>query len=135
MHGQGIAARALAEIGTPFRLRGRTSGVALDCVGLVLVALGPLADPSIGQIGYTLKGDYRDLIADCLAAPEFRPMKATEHHVDGDIILVSPAPSQLHLLVAAGGAFVHAHAGVRCVVHSSLTPDWRLLDRWRAVGD
>lgn len=133
--GDAIARRALAQIGTPFRLRGRKPGVALDCVGLVLVALGPLADPAVGQIGYGLRGDYRALVRGFFQPPSFRCVAAAERQSDGDILFVSPAPLQLHLLIGAGGGVVHADAGLRRVVHSILRPDWQLLDRWRAVGD
>lgn len=134
MVGDAIARRALGQIGTPFRLRGRRAGVALDCVGLVLVALGPLADRSAGQIGYTLRGDYRALVNGFFQPPSFRRLAAAEKQSDGDVLLVSPAPLQLHLLIGAGGGCVHADAGLRRVVHSPLVPEWPLLDRWRVVG-
>lgn len=100
----------------------------------MLVALGPLADAAAGQIGYTLRGDYHALLCGFFQPPVFRRLAATEMQADGDILLVSPAPLQLHLLIAAGGGCVHAHAGLGRVVHSPLVPDWQLLDRWRAVG-
>jgi hypothetical protein len=134
MPGDAIARRALGQIGTPFRLRGRCAGVALDCAGLVLVALGPLVDAAAKEIGYTMRGDYRDLLHDFFQPPAFRCLAAGEKQVDGDILLVSPGPSQLHLLIVAAGGCVHAHAGLRRVVHAPLAPEWQILDRWRAVG-
>jgi hypothetical protein len=134
MTGNEIAQRALAQVGTPFRLRGRQAGVALDCVGLALVALGPLAGESAENVSYSMRGDYRADIARFFRSPRFRHLADIEPLMDGDIVLVLPAPSQLHLIIAAMGCFVHAHAGLRRVVHGPAFPDWQILDRWRVVG-
>lgn len=134
MTGNEIAQRALAQVGTPFRLRGRNAGVALDFVGLALVALGPLAGKRAESVSYNMRGDYRADVARYFRSPRFRRLTDIVPPMDGDIVLVSPAPSQLHLMIAAMGGFVHAHAGLRRVVHGPAFPDWQILDRWRVVG-
>lgn len=131
MSGEQIAARALAEIGTPFRLRGRRAGVALDCVGLVLLALGELADPELGRIGYRMRGDYHASIRQAFEAMPFCRLESETTPACGDILLVSPASLQLHLLVFARSGFVHAHAALRRVVFCPGFPEWPVLDHWR----
>lgn len=131
MLGDQIAARALAEIGTRFRLRGRKAGVALDCVGLVLHALGDLADPELGKIGYRMRGDYQRSIHQAFEAMPFSRLESGTTPACGDILLVTPALLQLHLLVFARSGFVHAHAALGKVVFCPGFPEWPLLDLWR----
>ena len=50
--GDAIAERAITQIGTNFRLHGRTPRVALDCVGLVAYAIEATNVPN----SYSLKG-------------------------------------------------------------------------------
>ncbi|MBK6708198.1 MAG: peptidoglycan endopeptidase [Sphingomonadales bacterium] len=135
MQANAIAQRAIDQIGTPFRFRGRAADVGLDCVGLVLVALGPLADARAGQLHYTMRGDYRAAISDYFASLPFQRLGADVIASDGDILLVRPAPSQMHLMVFAADGWVHAHAGLRRVVFSPAIPAWQIIDRWRLVGD
>lgn len=130
-----IARRAMDEIDTPFRFRGRTAGVGLDCVGLVLVALGSLADASVNQLPYAMRGDYRVAVSEYLASLPFQRLGADAVAADGDILLVRPAPSQMHLVVFASGGWVHAHAGLKRVVFGPEIPAWQIVDRWRLVGD
>lgn len=131
MSGKLIAARAVAEIGTQYRLRGRRAGVALDCVGLVLHALGEFADPELGKIGYRMRGDYHALIRKAFEAMPFCRFGSDTTPTCGDILLVSPASLQLHLLVFARNGFVHAHAALGRVVFCPGIPEWPLLDLWR----
>lgn len=135
MSANGIAARAIAQLGTPFRLRGRTPGVALDCIGLALVALGPLAKANLPCPNYAIRGDYQAVILSCFAELPFCALADGEAACDGDILLVSPGPSQLHLLIGANGGWVHAHAGLKRVVFTPIWPNWPILHRWRFTGD
>ena len=57
--GGDAAERALAQIGTPFRLHGRTAGVALDCVGLAAHAVAIPNPPNRYRHIYLLQTHYR----------------------------------------------------------------------------
>ena len=135
MTSNAIAARAMAQLGTPFRMRGRTPGVALDCIGLALVALGPLAKSNLPCPNYAMRGDYQPAIRSYFAELPFRALAGGEAACDGDILLASPGPSQLHLLVRVNGGWVHAHAGLGRVVFTPEWPNWPILHRWRFTGD
>ena len=133
MSGMILAAAAESLIGAPFRLHGRDPDFGLDCVGLAAAALeraGRVAHP---PSGYRLRqGDITPLIS--LAAhsglvPAAGPVEP------GDLLLVRPGAAQHHLFVASrSGGFVHAHAGLRRVVHSPAPLAWPVLRHWRLVG-
>ena len=130
-----IAFRANAHLNTPFRFRGRTPGVALDCVGLVLTALGPIAETTVDCPSYSLRGDFRSVILSCFGKLPFHLISEDEPEHDGDIILAAAGPSQLHLMVAANSGWVHAHAGLGRVVFTPIWPGWPIIHRWRFIGD
>ena len=129
--GEEIADRAMAQIGTPFRLHGRTPYVALDCVGLVAYAIGA------GEVvrDYSLKGSklefilsYMDSIGLLVPAPITRMS-------DGDIAIISCSPQQFHLMVRAADGWVHSHAGLRKVVHTPGKSPWPIVAVRRMIGD
>jgi murein DD-endopeptidase / murein LD-carboxypeptidase len=129
--GDAAAARALKQLGTPFRLHGRQPGIALDCVGLAAHALGLKGAP----VKYSLKGAYEPLIEtclDCCRADRLSPDAATRN---GDLALVQCAPRQYHLMINANLGWVHAHAGLRRVVHMPGPSPWPILALWRICGD
>jgi murein DD-endopeptidase / murein LD-carboxypeptidase len=125
-----IAARATAEIGTPFRLHGRTSRVALDCVGLVAVAIQRSDVPG----NYSLKGDFSEIIRTYM---EQNAAMVSSNRVlaDGDVALVGCALNQQHLMVRANNGWVHAHAGLGRVVHMPDPSPWPIIGLWRICGD
>lgn len=123
-----VAERALAAVGTPFRLYGRKVGVALDCVGLVLHALnidGPVRC-------YSIKGAYLDVLQN--SANQYGLQQLANADRDGDIVAVDCGQRQQHLLVRAQDGWVHAHAGLRRVVHMPGQLPWPLLAAWRLSG-
>ena len=133
--GAAIAAAALSLVGSPFRLHGRNPHYGLDCVGLVEQSLRRAGQSVQAPIQYGLRmGSIEHLltfaerahlhaVGDRLACPQSRP---------GDILLVRPGPAQFHLLVSlTDRGFVHAHAGLRRVVHSPTPPEWRSERHWR----
>lgn len=66
-HGpQAISSRALSQLEVPFRLHGRSPGVALDCVGLVAMAIEPYLDGRSVPQHYALRGDFLNRICDFL---------------------------------------------------------------------
>jgi len=128
MSGAGAALAAAAEsfVGTPFRLHGRDPDFGLDCVGLVAAALERIGRATPSPSGYRLRQrEPRIVMPPGFAAAE-GPIEP------GDLLLVRPGAAQHHLLVASlAGGFVHAHAGLRRVVHSPAPLPWPVLRHWR----
>jgi murein DD-endopeptidase / murein LD-carboxypeptidase len=131
VHAVDIAARALAQIGTPFRHFGRTPHVALDCVGLPLLAIG--SDDKGWR--YSLKGDYCDTISAYFVTNGFIPANSMEPAAAGDIALVRCGPTNQHLMIRAREGWVHAHAGLCRVVHMPGQSAWPLMALWRLAGE
>lgn len=125
-----IAKRALAQVGTPFRLHGRCAGTALDCVGLVAVAIN-VQQPT--PFDYSIRGDFERDVIQFFDAAKFT--KCCAAFLDGDIVLVEAAPRQHHLMIAAKNGFVHAHAGLRKIVHTPGEPAWPVIGQWRLQGN
>jgi hypothetical protein len=126
-----IATRALEQIGTPFRLFGRTEGRALDCVGLALTALGPHAPLGADRIGYSLRGDQLQKARSCFFGSDFSEVAAEVPVQIGDIALTLPGPRQLHFMIRAPGGWVHSDAGLgRIVLRPGACP-WPLGCIWR----
>jgi murein DD-endopeptidase / murein LD-carboxypeptidase len=126
-----IAERALEQVGTPFRLFGRTAGLALDCVGLVLIALGSHSPIGAGQLRYSLRGDQLQKARDCFSHSDFSELCPTEAPQPGDLALVPPGPSQLHFMIGVSGGWVHADAGLgRTVLRPGALP-WPRRCIWR----
>jgi murein DD-endopeptidase / murein LD-carboxypeptidase len=124
-----IAARAIHCLRTPFRLYGRTPGIALDCVGLAGFAARLDDLPS----EYTLRGKfigkisaYMEQYAHCLCHGSLS---------SGDIVLVGCGPRQQHLMVKVSNGWVHAHAGLGRVVHMAGPSPWPVLAGWRTNGE
>jgi len=127
-----LAEAAVALVGARFRLHGRDPSTGLDCIGLFAAAMAASGRPLALPSGYPLR--LRSLAgwlpdpAACgfaLAAPPFAP---------GDVVMVEPGPAQFHLAIAApGGGWVHAHAGLRRVVHDSDPPAGTILHHWRLL--
>ena len=134
MSGHDLAMAARDLVGIPFRLNGRDRTLGLDCIGVLAAALEAIGRPVVLPVGYTLR--VRSL-ADWLPDPAalgFEPARNCAR--PGDVILIDCGAAQFHLAIAApGGGFVHAHAGLRCVVHSPSLPDGRVAGQWRLMSD
>ncbi|MGL5837979.1 MAG: peptidoglycan endopeptidase [Sphingorhabdus sp.] len=127
----GIAKRALQAVGTPYRLFGRVAGKSLDCVGLVLTALGPEYPHNLRGLHYSLKGDQIAKARACFAGTRFLETEADGLCHPGDLILVAPGPSQLHFMVCVFGGWVHADAGLGRVVMRPGELPWPIKCSWR----
>ena len=129
--GAALAAAAEALVGTPFRLHGRDEW-GLDCVGLVIAALKATGCEPEALADYQLRQrDIRPWLG-CIA--QLGLQVATGPIAPGDVLLVRPGAAQHHLLVASrSGGFVHAHAGLRRVVHSPAPLTWPVLRHWRPM--
>ena len=130
MSGAALAEAAASLVGTPFRLHGRDPVQGLDCIGLLAAAMAAIDRPLRLPTGYPMRladlGAWLPGPESCgfsLAEPPFLP---------GDAILLRPGPAQFHLAIAAPDlGWVHAHAGLRLVVHDAALPSGPILHHWR----
>lgn len=122
-----IVAAARACVGTRFRPQGRTPGLALDCVGVALVAARAAGVAAVVP-AYRLGGDFEAAVDDFLGR-----LGCTRRPVGdlGDLLVVAPAPVRRHLAIVTDRGVVHAHAGVGRVVEAPLDPGWPLVAAWR----
>ena len=131
--GEAFAEAALALVGVPFRLHGRDRN-GVDCVGLVALALTAIGRRPDVPVGYRLRALSVDPLLEFAERNGFVSPSGPEWA--GDLLLVHPCPIQAHLVIASGqGGFVHAHAGLRRVVHEprrTCVPwPWPAAVRWR----
>ena len=123
-----IAAEALALVGVPFRLHGRSTLHGLDCVGLGALAVARAGGP-IGPLpGYQLRGMSAARAGQSLHAAGFVPV---EEASPGTLLVAESGPMQLHLMVWTARGLVHADAGLRRVVLMPFPSPWPVLGRWR----
>lgn len=125
-----IVAAARACVGTRFRLHGRTPGLALDCVGVVLSAAAavPLTLPVLPVYG--LHGPLPDIAAILNGVGATHTSDAAA----GDVLVIAPAPDQRHLGIITPLGLVHAHAGLGRVVEGPIDPAWQVVQAWRLPG-
>jgi cell wall-associated NlpC family hydrolase len=127
-------ARAVERyVGASFRPHGRDPVTGFDCLGLVLVAMADIGRPLRFPLRYALRN--RDL-----GRFERLPAKAGFAEVEspcepGDVLLLDAGPAQLHFaIIASEGGVIHAHAGLRRVVHTPLPLPWPIVRQWRLVA-
>lgn len=130
MSGQALALAAADLVGTPFRLHGRDPAHGLDCVGLFAVALEATGRKPRLPSGYSLRLSRAEPWvpdpAECGCVPASGPFEA------GDAVLLHIQPAQFHLAIAApDGGWIHAHAGLRRVVHQAVLPEGEIVKHWR----
>ncbi len=128
--GDGIAGRAMTQLGTPFRLHGRTPGVALDCVGLAAYAVNLKHIPS----DYSLKGVKLTNILSYMDSIGLHSLRDATDIRSGDVAIVTCAPRQFHLMIRAADGWVHGHAGLRKVVHTPGASPWLIVAVRRMNG-
>ena len=131
MAGDEIAARAMSQIGTPFRLHGRTPSVAFDCVGLVSFAI---AAKDVATT-YSLKGAKLSDILSYMDSFGMQSSSTLACACSGDVAIVACSPRQFHLMVRAADGWVHSHAGLRKVVHTPGASPWPIVAVRRMIGD
>ena len=116
-------------VGARFRPQGRDPATGLDCVGLVWAAYAAAGAVLPVPAGYPLRGWQRERIETALVAVGF---ERVEDRCDGDVVLIALAAGQFHLGVMGTASFVHAHAGLRCVVETPLAAAMIVAaQRWR----
>ncbi|WP_206238064.1 NlpC/P60 family protein [Novosphingobium terrae] len=123
-----LADAAASLIGTPFRLHGRDPQTGLDCLGLVGAALGMAGRPISLPYHYTLRMRGIDPLLPLAEKAGLQPAKSAP--TAGDILLLHVGPCQFHLGITAQDlGLIHAHAGLRRVVHSPAPQG--IIKRWR----
>ena len=127
-----LAHEAEQLVGTRFRLHGRDPATGLDCIGLLAAAMARGEQPLALPTGYPLR--LRDL-GQWLPAPQacgFAPAQLPFE--PGDVVMLQPGPAQFHLAIAdRSHGWIHAHAGLRRVVHASILPGGPLTHHWRLL--
>lgn len=128
-----LAAAALTLVGSPWRLHGRNPATGLDCIGLLGAALALIGRPVQLPTGYPLR---LSALTGWLPEPETLGFRiAAGSPEPGDVVLIQPGAAQIHLAIAGPvGGWVHAHAGLRRVVHQVQLPDGAMLGRWRLAA-
>ena len=132
--GDCIAARAIALVGIPFRLRGRNVDAGLDCIGVVADALSCTGHAFDVPKDYTLRGDHAGRISGFFGCSCFGVVVG-EAVQPGDILWLRPEIHQAHLAIITTGGAVHAHAGLGRVVLTPLPLPWPAIGHWRYIGD
>ena len=122
-----VAEAALALVGTSFRLHGRDPANGLDCIGVVAHALAAAGWEGSVPSGYALRGGDPVRVAAALDAVLARASGKRA----GDVLLVTPGPGQLHLVVRTSNGIVHADAGLRRVVERPGALPWPVLGAWQ----
>lgn len=119
-----IVARARANLGVRFRPQGRDAEHGLDCIGVVTNAFG-LADV---RRDYPLRWGHVEEIERGFDASGFVPCAAAEA---GDVLLVRVGHAQLHVVILTYDGYLHADAGLRCVVEVPGRVPWPVVGAWR----
>ena len=129
MHRQSAAIVAAVRgcVGTRFKPQGRRPGVALDCVGVALVAAEAAGSPAAAP-PYTLGGDHEARLDAAVAALGGTLVAVAQ---PGDLLVLAPAAGRRHLAVVTSRGIVHAHAGLGRVVEGPLDPAWTRVAAWR----
>jgi cell wall-associated NlpC family hydrolase len=135
MTGRRLALAAAAEgfVGVPFRFRGRDPRSGLDCVGLVAAALDAIGAPAPPIAPYAFR--QRDFAAQIAGAALAGFDDAGDGPQTGDVLLLRPAPAQVHLAIVAPAGLIHAHAGLGKVVLTPAPIDWPVARHWRLRQD
>ena len=128
--GQRLADAASTMIGCPFRLFGRNPATGLDCVGLLIACLEAIGRNAVIPIGYGLRNSAIERWLGCADRSGFLP--ADGKILPGDVLITRPGPSQHHLMIVeTPRAAIHAHAGLRRVVHEPIDFARECSAHWR----
>jgi cell wall-associated NlpC family hydrolase len=133
MSGEALARAAEGFLGASFRLHGRDRLTGFDCLGLVLVAMAEIGRPVRMPLRYGLRNvDPKRFLRLPATAGLVETMAPPE---PGDVLLFEVGPAQFHLAVtAADGGIIHAHAGLRRVVHTPFPLPWPIAHQWRLAA-
>ncbi|WJS98820.1 hypothetical protein [Novosphingobium humi] len=132
--GSDLARAAEDLVGTRFRLHGRHREHGLDCLGVLAAALRAVGRPGDLPTDYAWRNANPQRAMDLAGRWGFVAVEGAI--LPGDVILLRMGAAALHFVIAvAGGAFVHAHAGLRQVLRSPAMPDGVMVEHWRLTPD
>lgn len=130
--GERMAAAAQSLIGCRFRLHGRDADSGLDCVGVLACALARAGFRADLPNDYALRTRGAGRAADIAGQWGFVPVNGAP--MPGDVLLIRVGPCQAHFVIRAQAAgVIHAHAGLRRVVHSPVLPEGDVIGHWRLL--
>ena len=134
MSGLALALAAESFLGASFRLHGREPLPGFDCVGLVLFAMAEIGRPVHLAISYGLRNLEPERF---YRLPELAGFIETDDPPEaGDVLLLDGGPAQLHVaVVSLSDGIVHAHAGLRRVVHTPFPLPWPVVGQWRLLAE
>lgn len=125
-----MARAAEALVGAPFRLHGRDPATGLDCIGVLAASLAACGVSAHLPGGYALRTRALPKLDEFVSGCGLLPVAGIA--LSGDVLLLRAGPLQFHLAIASSQArFVHAHAGLRRVIHSDLPLHWPVIAHWR----
>jgi len=120
-------------VGRPFLLHGRNPETGLDCVGLVAACLTRIGRVPLTPSGYRLRNRTIEKWLDCAERSGLERVPGPL--LPADIVLVSPAAGQHHLLIIEhAGRVIHAHAGLGRVVSQPIDDHLRKIMQWRLAS-
>jgi murein DD-endopeptidase / murein LD-carboxypeptidase len=125
---EAIVAAGRALIGVRFRPQGRSIEHGLDCIGVAIMATGiegRAVRRDYGLRGFDLEEVHRDFDASGFVG--LAPAAAEP----GDILVTSPGPAQLHLVLKTDFGYLHADLRLRRVVEVPGPVPWPVLSAWR----
>lgn len=127
-----IVAVARRHLGTPWQHQARCPGVALDCIGLLVVVAQALALPHVDYTRYGVRPNPDELL-ERLGANLDR-IEAVDAR-EGDVVLfwIESADRPQHVGIRTATGFIHTHAGIGRVVEHGWGGEWtqRVHSWWR----
>lgn len=113
---------AKAALGTAFHHQGRSAGVGLDCIGLVVVALKATGIEVRDRSDYARRPDGKSLVA----ALEEHGAVRQEDMQAGDVLVFQYDHQPQHVaIVSREGMMIHSFAPAGKVVETSIGGYWR----------
>lgn len=119
-----ITACARRQLGVPFKHQGRLPGMALDCVGLVVVVFGQLGVEITDQSGYSRSPHAGLLESHALAQAAFVSVPVNRYR-EGDVLLFRFFKATQHAALVTDHGILHCCASPGRVVEHVLDEAWR----------
>lgn len=113
---------ARSLIGTPFQHQGRLPGVALDCVGLIVVIARELGLPHFDRQDYA-KNPHRGQLEEALKRQPC--LERIETLEPGAVILTRISATPQHVGIFTGTSMIHAWAAAGKVCEHPADDKWK----------
>lgn len=119
-----ITATAREQLGVPFRHQGRLPGIALDCVGLLVVVFDQLGIKIQDVQGYARSPHNGLLETQAQAQPAFVNVAINQHR-EGDVLLFRFYKATQHAALVTDQGIIHCCSDPGRVVEHRLGDPWR----------